>query len=186
MTQTRPQVTQLLQELGRGSRDAEAALIPLIYVELRRIARNLMRGERREHTLQTTALVHEAYMRLAQPQPGGWKDRSHFFSAAARVMRQVLVDHARARQSEKRGGELRRVDLLEPSISPDDPELILWVDDAVKRLSEFDPRQGRIVELRFFAGMTVSEIAEAMQLSERTVKREWQLARAWLYGKLAP
>lgn len=180
------EVTRLLHDLGHGHREAEADLVPLVYKELRRISRRLMRGEG-NHTLQTTALVHEAYLRLARPGPNAWKDRTHFFAVAAKVMRRILVDHARARTARKRGDGLTPVaDPLEPTIQIDEPERVLAVDIALSRLSELDARQGRIVELRFFAGMSVEETAEALQVSATTVKREWRLARAWLLGELAP
>ena len=180
------EVTRLLQQLGQGHLEAEEQLVPLIYKELRQISRRLMRGEG-NHTLQTTALVHEAYLRLARPNASTWKDRSHFFAVAAKVMRRILVDHARARAAEKRGGGLSRLaDPLEPMISADEPERILAVDMALTRLSELDARQGRIVELLFFAGMSVDEAAEALVVSASTIKREWRLARAWLLGELAP
>jgi len=180
-----PEITALLRGIAKGSKQAEAALVPLVYAELRRLARRLMSRERGNHTLQTTALVHEAYLRLAKPGGGSWKDREHFFAVAATVMRRVLVDHARAVRAQKRGGGVLPVDGPEPSISLDQPEQILAVDAALSRLAELDERQARIVELRFFAGMTTEEVAEALHISSRTVKREWQLARAWLYGELA-
>lgn len=179
------EVTRLLRELGAGRQDAESRLIPLVYEELRRIGRRLMRGEGGEHILQTTALVHEAYLRLVRPQQNEWTNRSHFFAVAAKVMRQILVDHARARNADKRRVETISLEgVLAPAIDLEEPERILAVDEALSRLSQLDPRQGRIVELRFFAGMTIEETAEALNISPRTVRREWQLARAWLYGEL--
>ncbi len=180
------EVTRLLHELGNGRCEAEADLIPLVYKELRRISRRLMRGEG-NHTLQTTALVHEAYLRLARPRANAWKDRTHFFAVAAKVMRRILVDHARARKAKKRvHSRATGADPLEPTIVIDEPERVLAVDIALSRLSELDARQGQIVELRFFAGMSVEETAEALQVSATTIKREWKLARAWLLGELAP
>jgi RNA polymerase sigma factor (TIGR02999 family) len=180
-----PDVAVLLNEIASGSREAEAALVPLVYEELRRIARRFMRHEAPNNTLQTTALVHEAYMRLAKPQATAWKDRAHFFAVAATVMRRILVDRARARRAEKRGGGTTLpLDDFDPAVSVEDLDQILAVDGALTRLSGLDERQGRIVELRFFAGMTVEETAEALRISPRTVKREWQLARTWLYGEL--
>jgi RNA polymerase sigma factor (TIGR02999 family) len=178
------EVTRLLHELGHGRREVEADLIPLVYKELRRISSRLMRGEG-HHTLQTTALVHEAYLRLARPRPNTWKDRTHFFAVAATVMRRILVDHARARTAKKRGRLTPMADPFEP-IQIDEPERVLAIDMALSRLSELDARQARIVELRFFAGMSVEETAEALQVSATTIKREWKLARAWLLGELAP
>jgi RNA polymerase sigma-70 factor, ECF subfamily len=181
-------VTRLLRELAEGRQNAESELIPLVYGELHRIARRLMRGEGR-HTLQPTALVHEAYLRLVRPQPNDWQDRTHFFRVAATVMRRILVDHARSRQAQKRGGDAIKEAFSEPLVSlfdtAGDSERILVVDEALTRLSKFDERQARIVELRFFVGMTVEETADALQMSSRTVKREWQLARAWLLGELS-
>jgi len=185
VNESAPDVGELLARISKGNKAAEATLIPLVYGELRRIAARLMRGENPNHTLQTTALVHEAYLRLARPQGTVWKDRTHFFAVAATIMRRILVDHARARKAEKRGGTPPLpLDLIEPLVSLDDPERILSIDSALSRLAELDERQSRIVELRFFAGMTVEETAAALQISPRTVKREWQLARAWLYGEL--
>jgi RNA polymerase sigma factor (TIGR02999 family) len=181
-----PDVTRLLRELAEGRHDAEAELIPLVYSELHRIARRQMRGEA-GHTLQTTALVHEAYIRLVRPQRDHWSDRTHFFRVAAKVMRQILVDNARTRRAQKRGGGATK-DLFDeafvPVLNVDDAERIMAVDNALSRLSVLDERQAQIVELRFFVGMTVDETAEALQLSARTVKREWQLARAWLSKEL--
>jgi RNA polymerase sigma factor (TIGR02999 family) len=181
-------VTQLLRELANGNREAEAALVPLVYNELRRIARALLRGEAHRRTLQTTALVHEAYMRLTRNGAVAWADRTHFLAVAATVMRRVLVDHARARNSDKRGGGavIQGGDFLVGSIAvTDDSDRILALDQALDRLAHMDPRQCRIVEMRFFAGMTVEETAHALDISPRTVKREWQMAKAWLYGELS-
>ncbi len=185
VSESAPDVGELLERISNGNKEAEAALIPLVYGELRRIAARLMRGEGPNHTLQTTALVHEAYLRLARPQGTAWKDRAHFFAVAATIMRRILVDHARARKAEKRGGSPPLpLDLIEPVVSLEEPDQILAIDAALSRLAELDDRQSRIVELRFFAGMTVEETASALEISPRTVKREWQLARAWLYGEL--
>lgn len=179
-------VTRLLGELAKGNREAEATLIPLVYDELRRIARALMRGEARRETLQTTVLVHEAYLRLTGGQSVEWESRTHFLAVAAKVMRRILVDHARARNSEKRGGGAVVFAADFPLRDPQtlDPGLLLALDSALERLAALDPRQSQIVEMRFFAGMTVEETAHALDVSPRTVKREWQMARAWLYGEL--
>ena len=159
----------------------------VVYRELHQIARRLMRAEAANHTLQATALVHEAYLRLAGSKAVAFKDRVHFFAVAATVMRRILVDYARAKRADKRGGcERAPVDLLGPSVNIDEPERVLAIDVALNRLSQLDERQARVVELRFFAGMTIDETAEALGISARTVKREWQLARAWLYGELNP
>jgi RNA polymerase sigma factor (TIGR02999 family) len=186
--QDAPDVTDLIAQLASGNREVESALFPLVYDELRRIARALMRGEGRRQTLQSTVLVHEAYLRLTGGRPVEWEGRTHFMAVAAKVMRQILVDHARARNSDKRGGGK---DVSAETLSLRDPqsvdhESLLALDSALERLAALDERQCRIVEMRFFAGMTVEETAHAMNISPRTVKREWQMARAWLYGELAP
>ena len=179
-----PDVTQLLRAVAQGSKDAEAALFDAVYQDLRRIARRALQGER-NHTLQTTALVHEAYVRLTRSSQTAFNDRVHFFAVAARAMRHILVDYARARQAEKRGGQPPvPLDDVAPAVHMAPPEQVLAVDAALERLTELDARQARIVELRFFAGMSVDETAEALGISSRTVKREWQVARAWLYGEL--
>jgi RNA polymerase sigma factor (TIGR02999 family) len=179
-------ITGLLHAIAGGDRGAEDQLIPLVYGELRRIAAGQMRYEGRAHTLQATALVHEAYLRLAKPGAGGWQNRAHFFAVAARVMRRLLVDAARARNADKRGGGAIAVpdglDFI--AVEAGDPEEMIAIDRALTRLAEMDARQARIVELRFFAGMTVEEIAELLGISSRTVKREWRMARAWLFGEL--
>jgi len=181
----RNHVTQLLREVARGNRDAEADLVPLVYAALRRIASRCMRAEREPRTLQTTALVHEAYIRLAGPQVRDWHDREHFFAVAATVMRRLLIDRARARLSDKRGGGWIRSDSFEgPASLADDPERMLALDQALGRLAALDARQCRIVELRYFTGMSIEETAHVLNVSPRTVKRDWQLAKAWLYGEL--
>jgi RNA polymerase sigma factor (TIGR02999 family) len=179
-------VTRLLRKLAEGNRDAEAELVPLVYKELHRIARSLLRGEAQRKTLQTTALVHEAYLRLTRSTPVDWQDRTHFLAVAATVMRRVLVDHARARDSAKRGGGavIAGDFMVEPAALTDDSDRVLALDRALDRLAQMDARQCRIVEMRFFAGMTVEETAAALDISPRTVKREWQMAKAWLYGEL--
>ena len=179
-------VTGLLQRIADGSKEAEATLFAVVYQDLRQIARRALRREGKHHTLQTTAVVHEAYLRLARPRTAVFNNRTHFFAVAATVMRRVLVDHARAKHAEKRGGanEPVQLDGFDPAVSMDKPEQVLAVDAALTRLSQVDERQARIVELRFFAGLTVEETAAALDISPRTVKREWQVARAWLYGEL--
>ncbi len=180
-------VTQLLRQLRAGQPDAADQLVPLIYRELRRIAGAQMGRERPGHTLQATAVVHEAYMRLAGEQDIEWQNRAHFFAIAARTMRRVLLDYARQRRAGKRGGSgAGKVDLdAELLIGDDRLEDVVALDQVLTRLSEMDEEQGRIVELRFFAGLNVEETAEAMGISPRTVKREWRLARAWLERELA-
>lgn len=180
-------VTQLLRQLRDGQPQAASELFPLIYGELRRIANVQMSRERRGHTLQATAIVHEAYMRMAGGQQVDWQDRAHFFAFAARTMRQVLLDYARQRRAGKRGGEAaHKVDLDSELLVGDDRlEDVIALDDLLNRLAAMDPDQARIVELRFFGGLNVEETAEAMGVSPRTVKREWQMARAWLDRELA-
>ena len=178
-------ITLLLAELRKGNKEAEERLVPLIYRELHRLARHYMRGEREGHTLQTSALVNEAYMRLAGQAAFDWKNRAHFFGTAAQVMRRILVDHARTRDAQKRGGSAEKVSLENAFVYTDAQSWqVIAVHEALKRLEQWDERQCRIVELRFFAGLNVEETAEALALSPTTVKREFQMAKAWLYGEL--
>jgi RNA polymerase sigma factor (TIGR02999 family) len=178
-------VTELLHLAAAGQKQAEDELVALVYGELRRIARNLMRREAGHHTLQTTAIVHEAYIRLMGRNVPRFNDRTHFFSVAAKVMRRVLVDYARARRAAKRdGGEAFQIEEAGLTVDLGEPDQFLALDLALTRLTTLDERQARIVEMRFFAGMSVGETADALKISERTVKREWQLAKAWLYGEL--
>jgi RNA polymerase sigma-70 factor (ECF subfamily) len=183
-------VTQLLGELRSGNREVAAQLVPLIYGQLRRIAGAQMGHERPGHTLQATAVVHEAYLRLAGGQDGGqeipWQNRAHFFAIAAKTMRQVLLDYSRQRHAGKRGGEgARKVELdAELLVGDDRLEDVVVVDEALGRLSELDPQQGQIVEMRFFAGLNVEETAEVLGISPSTVKREWRIARAWLQREM--
>lgn len=184
---TRP-VTQLLAELSAGNQQALDQLLPLIYDELRQMAARYLGRERRGHTLQATALVHEAYFRLVDQRAVQWRDRSHFFAIAAQAMRRILVDHARARQASKRGAGFARVTIDDGAVLGDDsalpPEELLAIDEALTELAALDPQQGRIVELRFFGGFTVEETAEVLGISPATVKREWATARAWLHRRL--
>ena len=184
-----PRVTELLQQVAAGNKTAEAELVPLVYEELKRIASHYMRNEAKDHTLQTTALVHEAYLRLTRHTTSPWQSRVHFFAVAATVIRHILVDHARAKRAERRGGDLILVTEFKEAASAAAPSSgdsmqILALNDALGRLERLDARQSRIVELKFFAGMTIEEISEILGVSVRTVKRDWQLARAWLYGEL--
>jgi RNA polymerase sigma factor (TIGR02999 family) len=178
-------VTRLLLEWKRGDPAALDRLLPVVYAELRRIASRRLRRERSGHTLQPTALVHEAYLRLVQAPEVDWRDRAHFFAVAARVMRQVLVDHARTRDAAKRGGGAHKVaieEVAEPRVSVDVD--LLALDQALGRLTDLDPEQARVVELRYFGGLTIEETAEVMNVSPATVKRDWTLAKAWLRREL--
>ena len=179
-------VTVLLSQLSAGDREAQARLIPQVYDELRRVAAAYMRRERPDHTLQPTALVHEAYAHLVEHPNANWQNRAHFLATAAQVMRHILVDHARAKRADKRGGVQQQVTLDEALLSSGDRTVdILSIHQALERLSEFDERQGRVVELHFFGGLTFEEIALVLGISERTAKREWSMARAWLRTELA-
>jgi RNA polymerase sigma factor (TIGR02999 family) len=174
-------VTILLKAWGQGNEAALERLTPLVYDELRRMARRYARREKAEHSLQPTALVHEAYLRLVDARIAQWQDRVHFFAVSARVMRRILVDAARAKAADKRGGAGIRVELnesIDASPLPDDQ--ILRLDDALEALAKFDPRKAKVVELRFFGGLSVQETAEVIKVSEPTVLRDWKLARAWL------
>ncbi len=183
---TQGQVTHLLAELRTGKREAESRLIEVVYPELRRIAMRYMRGERAGHSLQATALVNEAYLRLLAEGDRTFQNRSHFFAVAATQMRMILVDHARRKRTQKRQGERVRVELTDIlAISEDKLDDVLEIDAALHRLREWDPRQCKIVELRFFAGLTEEEVAEVLDLSPRTVKRDWKVAKAWLHGELS-
>ena len=177
-----PAVTKLLRAWAQGDEAAGERLFPILYGELRRQAGRYMRRERRSHTLQPSGLVNEAYLRLAASPDLDWHDRAHFFAIAARVMRQVLVDHARRRRAAKREGcHVTLDDADAPAAAPD----LLDLEHALEELAALDPRQARVVELRFFGGLDVDETADVMGLSARTVKREWQTARAWLQHRLA-
>jgi RNA polymerase sigma-70 factor (ECF subfamily) len=179
----RGEITDLLQALEAGAPGAVDRLIPLVYEELRLLASGYLRSERPDHTLQTTGLVHEAYLRLVDQPRTTWKNRGHFFGIAAQAMRRILVDYARRRHSTKRDGGLPITLDEEQAGAPDDRD-ILGVDEALGRLAELDQRQARVVELRYFAGLTIEETAEALELSPATVKREWLSARAWLQREL--
>lgn len=179
-------VTELLLELSAGNPAAEAKLIPVVYEQLHRLAAHYMRQERPDHTLQPTALVNEAYLRLKAQPKIDWKDRAHFFGVAARVMRQIVIEYARAHGAKKRGAFVQKVFLDEAlEFSPERSRELIALDEALKNLEQLSPRQGRVVELRFFGGLSVEETAEVLGTSPRTVKRDWNVARAWLYGELA-
>jgi RNA polymerase sigma factor (TIGR02999 family) len=183
---TTGEVTQILVELRQGNREAEERLIPLVYDELRRIAAIHLRHEARQHSLQPTALVHEAYLRLTRIQEIDWQSRSHFFAVSATLMRRILVDHARAGRAHKRGDGWDAVSLNEALLpAPERGPEILALDDALKELALLDERQSKIVEMRFFAGMSEEEIGGVLGVSARTVKRDWRVAKAWLFKELS-
>ncbi|HJQ68440.1 MAG TPA: sigma-70 family RNA polymerase sigma factor [Blastocatellia bacterium] len=180
------QVTQLLLDWSDGKRAALDQLIPLVHDELRRLARRYMRRERAGHTLQTTALVNEAYMRLVDQRHVRWQNRAHFFGIAAQIMRRILVDYARTRHYDKRGGKAVHVSLDETALVSQDPQAeLIAVDDALTDLAIHDPRKSRIVELRFFGGLSIEETAEVMGISPTTVQREWRSAKAWLHHAIS-
>jgi RNA polymerase sigma-70 factor (ECF subfamily) len=179
------EVTRLLLELKRGNKEAEGYLIPLVYNELRRRAAVYLRREARDHSLQPTALVHEAYLRLTDMKEIDWQSRSHFFAVSATLMRRILVDHARARNAHKRGNGWDAVSLNDAILpSPDRAPEVLALDEALNKLAMLDKRQSKIVELRFFAGMSEEEAGTVLGISERTVKRDWRVAKAWLFKEL--
>jgi RNA polymerase sigma factor (TIGR02999 family) len=183
----RGEVTQLLNRARDGDPGAFDRLLPLIYDELRAIARRQLRREQIGHTLQPTALVHDAYLKLVDQTGVEWRDRAHFFSIAARAMRQVLIDYARRRGAEKRGGGVVRTTLSNQELALEVPlEELLALDDALDRLAEVNERLRQVVEFRFFGGMAEEEIAEVLGVSTRTVQRDWLRARAWLYAELYP
>lgn len=180
-------VTQLINKAQSGDKESLDKLLPLIYDELRRVAANQLRAERENHTLQATALVHEAYLRLLEQHEVDWQNRAHFFSIAAEMMRRILVNYAIQRNAKKRGDGITRIsldDAISFSSNNDEDLDLVSLDAALKRLAEFDETQARIVELRFFGGLTVEEVAEVMNISESTVKREWKMAKAWLKTQL--
>ena len=182
---TAERVTALLRAWGRGDAAALEALVPLLEVDLRQLARRRMARERTDHTLQTTALVNEAYLRLMDGPGRSARDRAHFFALAARLMRHVLVDHARAKGNQKRGGGLRRVPLsAAPDASPRRAPDLVALDDALRTLSAMDPRRGRVVELRYYGGFSLEETARALGVCTQTVMRDWKLARVWLRREL--
>lgn len=186
MCSTPDDVTGLLMRIRNGDREAEQQLIPLVYDTLRRLAANCMRQERADHTLQPTALVHETYLRLLGRGPDEWKCRSHFFAVAAQTMRRLLVDHARAHLAGKRGGLRKRVELDDRLLYAEDhPAELIALDEALERLAAIDERQARVVELRFFGGLSVEEAAKVLEVSDKTVKRDWAMARAWLHGEIS-
>ena len=182
---SRQQVTDLLLAWGHGDQSALARLMPAVHQELRRLARRQMRGERQGHTLQTTALVNEAYLRLIDLSRVRWQDRAHFFAMSARLMRRILVDHARARRYQKRGGGVANVTLDEALVvSPERGADLVALDDALEALANVDARKSQVVEMRFFGGLTVEETAEALHVSGETVMRDWRMAKVWLLREM--
>jgi RNA polymerase sigma-70 factor, ECF subfamily len=178
-------VTTLLLRVKVGDRSAESDLMPLIYDELRAIARNHMRHERPDHTLQATVLVHEAFLQLAGDSNVDWQNRAHFFALASRAMRRILIDYARAAHAEKRPGAHEKVELESALMFTKEQKIdVLALNEALEKLTAWDPRQGQVVEMRFFAGLSFEEIAEVLNISERTAKRDWMMARAWLHAEL--
>ena len=179
------EITQLLANWSGGDAEGAAHLMPAVYAELRTRARQYLQRERSDHTLQPTALVHEAYLRLAGQKEMQWKNRAQFFAVASQLMRRILVDHARAHGAEKRGGRAEKIELDEAALPPHErPANLLALDDALTELAALDARKSRVVELRFFGGLTVEETAEAMDLNPATVRRDWTFAKAWLHRAL--
>ncbi|MBZ5502311.1 MAG: sigma-70 family RNA polymerase sigma factor [Acidobacteriia bacterium] len=180
------QINRLLADWGRGNQDAREALIPLVYEELRRLARHRLWHERPDHTLQSAALVNEAYLRLVHQEAPQWQNRAHFFGVAAQLMRHILVDHARKHLAAKRGAGAPRLS-FDPEIAlPQKPEVdLVALDTALNKLAALDPQQSRLIELRFFAGLSIEETAVVLGVSPATVKREWAIARAWLRREMS-
>jgi RNA polymerase sigma factor (TIGR02999 family) len=184
-TLSKKDVTELLQAWSQGDPSAPEKLGPIIYDELRRIARRCMRRENEQHTLETGALINEAYLRLADWKNARWENRAHFYGVASQIMRRVLIDHARARGYQKRGGGVRPVSLDEAVVtSPERGRDLLALDEALTRLSKLDPRKGKLVELRFFGGLSVEETAAILKVSPFTVIRDWNFAKAWLHREM--
>jgi RNA polymerase sigma factor (TIGR02999 family) len=178
-------ITLLLADWGKGDEQALEQMMPLVYDELRRLARGHMRGQPAGHTFQTTELIHETYLKLARPDGPNWKNRAHFFGVAATAMRHILVDYARSKHSQKRGGWQTRVTLSEETVvSGNQSKDIIALDDALKTLAALDHRKSRVVEMKFFGGITNEEIAEALKVSTDTIKRDWRFARTWLLREL--
>ncbi|HEY0172282.1 MAG TPA: sigma-70 family RNA polymerase sigma factor [Pyrinomonadaceae bacterium] len=186
-TPSTQEITRLLADWGGGDDAALEKLTPLVYAELRRIARRQMRDERPGHTLQATALVNEAFLRLGGGEGGDFHDRAHFYAVCAQVMRHVLIDHARTRTRDKRGGGAAHVALDEAAVVPDGggADELVALDEALRGLEEFDPQKARVVELRYFGGLSIEETAEVLGVSPTTVRREWRRAKAWLYRAIS-
>jgi RNA polymerase sigma factor (TIGR02999 family) len=185
MSPSPQQISQLLVAWSNGDQAALDQLMPLVYGELRKMARRYMRGQPAGHTLQTTALIHEAYLKLVGQQEKRWRNRAHFFGVAAQAMRHILVDYARSGQAAKRGGEARGVSLDETAlVTQDRAAELVALDDALNDLAELAPRQSRVVELRYFGGLSVEETAEVMKVSPETIMRDWRMAKTWLLRQL--
>lgn len=186
MTPSPSNVTQMLHDWSNGDREVFDKLVPVVYEELRRQAARYLRRERPGHTLQTTALIHEAYIRLIDQKNVHWQNRAHFFAIAAQLMRRILVDHARSRQAAKRGGSDIKLPLEEAMMVSAGREVdLVALDEALERLAAIDPQQSRVVELKFFSGLSVEETAEVLRVSPRTVKRDWNVAKAWLRREIS-
>jgi RNA polymerase sigma-70 factor (ECF subfamily) len=185
MANSAENVTRLLRNCGQGDETAASDLFPIVYEELRRLARRYMRNERPEHTLQTTALIHEAYLRLVDQRSSQWQNRAQFFAVAAQMMRRILVDYARRRAYQKRGGAAANVCLVEDAlVTPERSQEIVALDSALERLATIDARKARVVELRYFGGLETQEIANVLGVSGVTVTRDWKMAKAWLRQEL--
>ncbi len=186
MTTENPEITRYLQDWRNGNASALDEVLPIVYSELRKIARRYRSKERGEHTLQTTEIINEAYLKLLNQSENDWQDRAHFFAVASRVMRNLLVDYARTKNYQKRGSGAEKVSLEDVALFASEPDAqILALDEALKNLAIFDERKSRIVELRYFGGLSALETAEVLGVSEITVKREWLKAKAWLYNEIA-
>jgi len=180
------EVTRVLQSISNGDDAAVEKLMPLVYGEFKKLARGYMAKERRDHTLQATSLVNEAYIKLVDQKNVNWQNRSHFFAVGAQAMRRILVDHARTKNRNKRGGGVANLELEEELVkSPQRPEEVLFLDEALEKLANYDKRQATIVEMRFFGGMNVQEVADALGVSKRTVEGDWCMAKAWLRRELS-
>ena len=178
-------ITQLLIDLSNGDRNAVDLLLPVIYDELRKLAANYLRRERPDHTLQPTALVHEAYLRLVDQTRVNWQNRAHFFGVAAQLMRRLLVDHARRHNAEKRGQNFQKISLDENvDKAGERSDMLLALDDALQALALFDEQKARVVELRYFGGLSIEETADVMGVTPTTIKRHWRFAKAWLHGAM--
>jgi RNA polymerase sigma-70 factor (ECF subfamily) len=183
---TQPEITRLLVAWEGGDGEAFSRLIPFVYPELRRLAHRYMSGEAPDNTLQTTALIHEAYIRLIGAQNVRWQNRAHFFAISAHLMRRILVDFARRRHYQKRGGQVQKIPIADDLAVSDEPEVdLLRLNDALEALATFGPRKAKVIELRYFGGLDVAETAEVLKISQASVLRDWRLARAWLRNELS-